>query len=194
MSRSKKLILLSCLAAAVASLFAAATFSALSSTTSNSGNTFASGTVVLGDNDASSSLYNVTGATPGVVTSRCIKVTYTGSLTSTVKLYTPTPVGANGQYVNLVITPGTQATSTFPDCTGFTPAAGGAIFNDTLQNFGVQHSDWASGIALNNQSASGTWATNDAVVYKIDVSLQNNNNAQNVSTGSHTFQWEAQNT
>lgn len=193
MTRTRKLVYLTCLLAAVASAFVAATFSALSSTTSNTGNTFAAGTVTLGDNDAGSALYNVTNAKPGVVTSRCIKVTYTGSLDAAVKLSTPTPVGAAGQYVDLTITPGTQASSTFPDCTGFTAAAGGAVFDDTLEAFGAAHTSWATGLALSNQSASATWATGDAVVYRIDVALQDDNGAQSTSTGPHTFQWDAQN-
>jgi hypothetical protein len=194
MTATKKITILLALTATVASLLVAVTFSAFSITTSNSGNTFASGTVTLADNDANSAMYNVTNAKPGVVTSSCIKLTYTGSLSSAVKLYTITPVGTAGQYVNLTITPGTQTTSTFPDCTGFNAATGGAVFTGTLQSFGATHTSFASGLNLNNQTGVATWSTNDAVVYKVDVSVQDNNNAQNVSTGSHSFTWEAQNT
>ena len=48
-------------------------------------------------------------------------MTYSGSLPSTVRLYTTTPVNAFGQYVTLSIDKGTMpGATTFPNCTGFT--------------------------------------------------------------------------
>src|SRR5436305_852270 len=92
-------------------------FGAFSATTSNAGNSFASGLVIIGDNDAGSSLYNVSTQRPGSSVTSCIKVTYTGTLGADVHLYTPETIGTIGPYVDLTITPGTQASSTFPDCT-----------------------------------------------------------------------------
>ena len=66
-------------------------------------------------------MYNITDAKPNDVVVRCIHVTYTGSLPSTVRLYTTTA----GQRVRAVRDPldrqGHHARrTTFPDCTGFT--------------------------------------------------------------------------
>ena len=41
------------------------------------------------DNDAGASAYTVSAARPGTNATSCIRVNYTGSLPSTVKLYTP---------------------------------------------------------------------------------------------------------
>ncbi len=167
-------------------------FSAFSSTTTNSGNTFAAGTVVLADNDLDAAMYQVTNQKPGVTTEKCIKVTYTGSLPATVRLYTTSTIAASGQYVNLVVTPGTQATSTFPDCTGFTPASGGAAFTGTLSGFGTTHGSYANGLVV-VPAGETNWENTDAVVYRFQVSVQDNDLAQGLSIAAHSYSWQAQN-
>jgi len=57
-------------------------FSAFSSTTANSGNSFASGTVVLADNDANAAMYQLTNQKPGVVTDRTALATPARSMSS----------------------------------------------------------------------------------------------------------------
>src|SRR3954453_13696118 len=110
-------------------------FAAFSDTTSNTGNQFSAGTVTLTNNSTSAMFNNVTGATPGgAATDRCIKVAYTGSLAATVKLYTTdSSSGALAQYTDVTVTPGSYSgpDPAFPDCTGFTPDAGGAIYTGT---------------------------------------------------------------
>ena len=170
------------------------TFSAFSATTQNEGNTFSAGTVAIGDNDAGGVMFNLSNQKPGVTTSKCIKVTYTGSLDSTVKMYTPSTPGAGAQYINLTITPGTQTTSTFPNCDSstFTPVSGAPTYSGTVQGFDNTHNAFSNGFASN--PLNGTkWVTNDALVYKIDMSVQDNNSAQSATSGSLQFTWEAQN-
>jgi hypothetical protein len=169
-------------------------FSAFTSTTANPGNSFAAGTVALGDNDAGAAFYSLSNQKPGSSTTKCIKVTYTGTLDADVKLYTTSSIGSLGQYVDLTITPGTQPTSTFPDCTSFTPDAGGAIFNNTLQNFATNHASYATGLS-DYPGSSTKWVTNDAVVYRFVLTLQSGtpDSAQGGSTGAHSFTWEARN-
>lgn len=193
MKTSKKVLATLVVVGLAGSIIASAVFSAFSATTTNPGNSFSAGTVAISDNDAGSAMYNVTNEVPGNVTTKCIKVTYTGSLNSAVKLYSASTLNAGAQYINLKITPGTQASPTFPNCTGFTPDAGGAIYDGTLQGFASAHSSWANGLAVNNQSASATWAQNDAVAYRFEVSLQNDPLAQGASSGLHDFTWESQN-
>jgi hypothetical protein len=195
---SKKVLMTLVVVGLAGSVIASAVFSAFSATTTNPGNTISAGTVAIGDNDAGDAMYELTNQTPGTVTSKCIKVTYTGSLNSAVKLYTGSTLDAGAQYIDLKITSGTQSTSTFPDCTGFTAdtnGASGVLFDDDLAAFGTAHSDWSNGLALNTAAAipSATWVTSDAVVYKIDVSVQDGDDAQGATSGLHDFTWEAQN-
>lgn len=174
------------------SLAAFGTYSAFSASTTNPGNTFASGTVSIADNDAGAALYTVSGAKPGTNVTSCIRVAYTGSLPSTVKLYTPEAIGPIGQYVDLIITPGTQATPSFPSCTGFTAAASGPAFSGTLAAWQTARSSYATGLATNPASQTA-WNQNDAVVYRVSVTLQDVNAAQGLASGTHSFVWEAQN-
>jgi hypothetical protein len=190
------------LSLAVLSLFGAiagfATFSAFSSTTSNSGNTFAAGTVYLSDNDAGSALYSVSNKKPGDTAQGCIKITYTGSLPATVKLYTSSTVGTLGSYIDMTVEKGTQSGSpAFPSCTGFTPDSGGTVFSGTLANFASTKTAFSNGVSAFPGSQT-QWNTNDTLVYRVTLTLQDNNAANGgsggpLSTGSHAFTWEAQN-
>src|SRR2546421_8304734 len=111
------------------------TFSAFSSTTSNSGNTFSAGTVVLSDNSSGSAMYNVSNAKPGDSSSACITVTYSGSLSANVKLYTTATIGSLGSHLTLTITQGTGTVSFGSSCTNFTPdTPGSQIYNATPSN------------------------------------------------------------
>lgn len=178
----------------LACIAGAGVFSAFSSQTDNPGNSVTAGTVVLADNDAGAATYKLTNAKPGDSQSSCIKVTYSGSLDAAVHIYTPSTIGPLGPSVNLKIEPGTQTGSpTYPSCSGFTPDAGGALFDGTLANF-AEHSSYASGVA-DFPGSSTKWATNDSVVYRVTATLAANapDSAQGQSTGEHILRWEAQN-
>jgi hypothetical protein len=194
MKTTTKVLLTALCVGALGSLAAMGVFGAFSSTTTNAGNTITAGTVAIADNDAGAAMYSLTAAKPGESVSKCIKVTYTGSLDADVHIYTTSTIGSLGQYVDLTITPGTQATSTFPSCTGFTPDSGGALYTGTLQSFGTTRNTYANGVV--DYPGSGTkWATNEAVVYQVTATLQSSapDAAQGLTTGAHTFTWEARN-
>ena len=191
MSKLRRTLISVLAVGAAASVAVVGAFSAFSATTANTGNSISTGTVALEDNDAGSVLYNVTNTKPGDTVERCIRVTYTGSLGASVKLYMPDAVGALGQYLDLMIIPGTQATPSFPNCGGFVPS-GAAIYTGTLQGFSTAHPDWANGLPTVPASAS-SWMTNDAVVYRIVATVQDNQNAAGRSTSPHSFVWEARN-
>lgn len=197
MLASRKVFLSLALAGAIASVGAFATFSAFSSTTTNSGNSFDAGTVYLSDNDAGSALYNLTGQVPGVPASGCIKLTYTGSLPATVKLYTTSSVGLLAQYLDMAVEKGTLSGSpAFPSCTGFTPDPGGTVYGGTLANFALTQTSFATGVSAFPGSQT-QWNQNDSLVYRVTLTLQNNaaanGGASPLSTGTHAFTWEAQN-
>jgi len=176
-------------AAVVAVAGTLATFGAFSSTTTNPGNSFAAGTVTIGDNDGGSALYNLSNQKPGVQTDKCVKVTYTGSLDSTVKLYA-SAVTAGGAFVDLAITSGTGTNAA---CSDFVAdATGSSVYTGTLKNFADTYTSFATGLA-DNPLATTKWQLNDAVTYRFRVSVQDNNSAQGATTGTHSFTWEAQN-
>src|SRR5215218_3899093 len=116
--RSRKILLSLLLIGAASALAGFGTFSAFTSTTTNSGNSFAAGTVFVDDNDAGAAMYSVSNQKPGVATQRCIKVTYSGTMAADVKLYTTSTVGSVGDYIDLTIEKGSGNPS-FPNCTGF---------------------------------------------------------------------------
>ena len=193
MSRGRKTLLSLLLVGALGAVAGIGTFSAFSATTVNAGNTFDAGTVVLTDNDANTAMYNITDAKPNDVVVRCIRVTYSGTLPSTVRLYTTTPVNPFGQYVTLSIDKGTMpGATTFPNCTGFTPDAVPNIFTGTLSSFGTGRTNFATGVPA-NPGAAVQWVNNDTVVYRFTLTMQDNALAVGGSSGVHSFTWEAQN-
>ena len=165
-------------------------YSAFTSTTTNSGNSFASGTVSIVDNDSGAAMYSVSNQKPGDSVTQCIRVDYTGSLPADVKLYTPSSVGSLGQYVDVQVRPG-SGNPAFPGCTGFTADAAD-IYNDTLANFPTSY---ASGILDTGPGSATSWVSSDAVVYRFTVTLRSSapDAAQGLTTGSHAFTWEARN-
>lgn len=166
-------------------------FSAFSSTTSNPGNSFAAGSVTIGDNDSDSALYNVSGQKPGQSTTKCIKVTYSGSLDADVKLYA-SAVAAVGQYIDLAITSGTGNNT---NCSDFSAdASGSGVYSGTLKNFADTYAAWGSGL-VDNPLAQTKWSQNNSVTYRFVVTLQSStpDSQQGLSTGSHSITWEARN-
>ncbi len=192
--RTKLLLTVLCVGA-LGSLAAMGVFGAFSATTTNAGNTITAGTVTIGDNSSGAAMYSLTAAKPGDSVSKCIKVTYTGSLNADVHLYTPSAIGSLGQYVDLTITPGTQVTPTFPNCTGFVADSGGALYTGTLAAFGTAKNSYANGVVDNPGTAATKWVANDSVVYQITATLQSAapDAAQGLTTNAHTFTWEARN-
>lgn len=195
MKTTTKVLLTALCVGALGSLAALGVFGAFSSTTTNAGNTITAGTVAIADNDAGAAMYSITNAKPGESVSKCIKVTYTGSLDADVHIYTTSAIGSLGQYVDLTITPGTQSSSTFPSCTGFVADSGGAVYTGTLQNFGSAKGSYATGVVDYPGTVATKWVTNDSVVYQVTATLQSSapDAAQGLTTGAHTFTWEARN-
>jgi hypothetical protein len=172
-----------------------ATFSAFSSTTSNPGNEFAAGSVTLTGNNTASAFYNVSGAKPGdSSTAKCMKVTYSGSLASTVKLYRSTFTGGSGldKYLTLTITRGPGGSAT--DCSDFPSSGTSVIYSGTLEKLGVSFADVAA-VSLTNQAGAAAWGSADAVNYKVQASLPSGveSAANGLATGTHAITWEAQN-
>ena len=194
MNRRMKIALSTLVVGVLGSFAALGVYGLFSATTQNAGNEIGSGTVELSDNDAGAALYNATGMRPGESISRCIKATYTGSLPALVRLYSPSSPGPLAQYIELTVTQGTQPSSAFPNCTGFSADGTGVIFTGTLQGFEQARNSYATGIATAPAGKSG-WSTGEAVVYRIQATLQASapDSSQGTSSGVHSFVWEARN-
>jgi len=195
MSNRTKILRTLAVLGVLACIAGAGVFSAFSSQTDNPGNVVTAGSVTLTDNDAGSALYTLTAAKPGDSQTSCIKVTYTGSLDANVRIYTPSTIGELGPNVNLKIEPGAQASPAFPSCTGFTPDAGGTLFEGTLASFAATKDSYANGVVDFPGAAGTKWVTNDAVVYRVTATLSASapDSAQGKTTGTHILRWEAQN-
>ena len=191
MPRTKSLLRSLLVIGAAGAVAGFGTFSAFSSSTENPGNKIETGTVALSDNDAGAALYDVTGAKAGDTVDRCITVTYSGDLDADVKLYLPDAVGALAEYVDMVVTPGNDASPSFGDCAGWT-ADGAAIFTGTLETFRSTHNSWANGL-VDNPGNDAQWDVGDTVTYRVQLTLQDDNDAQGKVTGTHRLMWEARN-
>lgn len=190
MSRTRKILKTLLVVGVVGTVAGVGSFSAFTSQAGNDDNIVSADTVVLADNDGGTApLYEIAGAKPGSTQTSCINVSYTGSLDATVKLYTPSTIGALGPDVDLKIESGTQATPSYPSCTGF--VADTTHFDAALATF---PGSYASGIS-DFPGATIKWVNGDSVVYRVTATLSSGagDAAQGASTGLHTLRWEAQN-
>src|SRR4051794_9534286 len=78
-------------------------YSAFSATTASPTNNWTAGSVALADDDSNSAMFNAGNLKPGSTGSKCIVVTSSGSLASTVKLYgtSHTTTKSLSDYLNL---------------------------------------------------------------------------------------------
>lgn len=195
MTRRTQLAAASCAVLVAAIVGAQSVYAAFSRTTSSAANSFSAGTVALGDNDGGSALLTLTSVTPGASDTGCIKVTYTGTLNATVRLYA-TVSGGLAPYLNLTVTRGTDSSPSFDSCAGFTAdgtdylgSGAGVVYSGTLGGYPTS----AAAAFLDPKTAApATWSTNTAHSYKFVVTLANDNAAQGLSATAD-FQWEARN-
>jgi hypothetical protein len=178
--------------AVVGSLAALGVFAAFSGQTENPGNTVTAGTVEISDNDGDTALYSMANAAPGETTTRCIQVTYSGSLPADVSLYTVDTIDTLGAEVTLDIEAGTQEPFA-ADCTGFAAdATTGDLYDGTLADFAT-HDSYATGLSDYPGDSATEWTTSDAVVYRVTATLDADATLEGATTGTHAFTWEARN-
>lgn len=161
-----------------------ATNAAFSAQTDSAGNSFAAGTVALTDNDGGSALFTVTDMVPGDTETRCIEVTYSGSVDSEVHVFGAASGTGLDAYLDLTIERGDGTCDVFGNAT---PVWTGT--NGDLGSFVGAATDFATGVDAWQPTGGGP---DDMVPYRITVTLQDDNNAQGLAT-SITFTWEAQN-
>lgn len=186
----KKILLTLVVLGAVGSVAGFGAYSAFTATTTNTGNTITAGTVAIGQHAGAATLYSLTNQAPLASTAKCIRVTYTGSLAASVKLYVSAGI-TNGTAFNLQVERGSGITT--PDstmnCTGFT-ASSTAYATAVIGSFGTTYA-----LGVDGKAAAAAWATNDAVDYRFTISVVDDATANArttaISTAAHTFTWEA---
>ncbi|MEX1008172.1 MAG: TasA family protein [Acidimicrobiia bacterium] len=172
--------------AVVGGLVIVSSQAAFNASTTNGPNSWSAGSVALADDDSASVMFNVSNMTPGDTATKCINVTYTGSLTADVKLYGSIAGTGLATYLNTTVDIGTGTTGgATASCTGFSLSSN--LFNSTLASFGTSYTDFSTGLG---GFAGATNPTTKS--YRFTVTLQDNNSAQS-KTATATFTWEAQN-
>jgi hypothetical protein len=171
------------------------TSAAFTATTSNPGNQIEAGTVAIGDSDAGTGvLYNALNQKPGSgngPTARCIRVSYSGSLASAVKLYRNAV--SNGTAFRLKVERGGNsltAPAANMNCTGFNPTS--TPFDNTLDQFPATYAAGIDGKAGATPWSSGDTEDYRFTIYTVDDATPNAHTSA-LDSGSHSFTWEAQN-
>jgi hypothetical protein len=201
MSKRQKIFGTSAVVAAVAAIGGFGAFSAFTATTQNDNNTIQSGSVAITDTDSvggtAGVLYSSTNQKPGQANAqaaRCIRVSYSGSLPASVRLYRGSVT--NGTEFQLLVERGsglTAANNTM-SCAGFTPAATNpTAYNGTLASFPASY----AASTVHGKDAGAAWSSGDSVDYRFTVypidDATANNHVNQFSTGVHSIFWEAQN-
>jgi hypothetical protein len=189
--RTRKLLLSLLVVGAIGAVAGWGAYSAFTATTTNSGNTITAGTVAIDQHAGATTLYSSSGMGPGSSIVRCVRVSYTGSLASSVKLYASAGV-TNGTAFNLQVERGSGLSS--PDntmnCTGFSSSS--TAYNGALDGLGTTYAGGVDG-----KAGGGAWAQNDAVDYRFTISVVDdstpNAHTSALGSGAHSFTWEARN-
>jgi hypothetical protein len=180
--------------AAGAFLAGTATWSNYNAKASNPANSISAGTVQLSSGSFTAPVLSLSAARPGAVSTGCIQITNSGTLSVQMRLYgTSSGTGLN-EYLKLVITRGSfSATPPAGSCTGFTADStnyiaqgAGVIYSGTLAALPSS----ASAALLDPTSSSpATWAPQSTHGYELQVTLLSNASAQGL-TGKETFTFE----
>ena len=193
--RARKILLTLAVVGGVGVAAGVGSYSAFTATTTNAGNTFASGSVAINDNDGNGAMLALTNAKPGDSDTSCIRVQYTGSLASTVRLYASLS-GTLPQYLTLTVTRGTDPTPLFDDCIGFVAdatdyigAGAGVVYSGDLSAFPTTY---AAGLVDPTSGAPESWTNGEEHFYRFAVTLQDNDAAKS-QNGTAAFTWEARN-
>lgn len=194
-NRARSVLLTALVLGILGTVAGVGSYSAFTATTTNTGNSFAAGSVAISDNDLNGFMLALTNAKPTDADTSCIRVTYTGSLSSSVRLYS-TQTGTLGQYLTLTVTRGTDSAPSFDSCATFTADAtnyiaqgAGVIYSGNLSAFPATY---AAGLVDPLAGTPESWATNETHSYRFVVTQQDNNAAQGL-TGTAGFTWEARN-
>jgi len=162
-------------------------YSAFSATTASPTNNWSAGTVALSDDDSNTALLSANNLKPGAAGTKCIAVTSSGSLASTVKLYGTAYDTSNNlaASINLKIEEGTGATNA--SCAGF--AGGTTLYDGAMSTFGTTKTSFANGVS-SWAPAAGTATKSYRITYSLSSSTPDSAQGGTAALG---FTWESQN-
>ena len=170
---------------------ATTSYSAFKSTTSNPTDSWASGSVALSDDDANTAMFTAANLKPGSTGTKCIAVTSSGTLPSTVRLYgtSATTTNSFSSYLNISITQGTGGG--FGSCTGFTALGTGAnVYTGTLAGFATASTNFSNGAGSWAPTGTGSEVRVFQFTYTVDAATPDTAQGSSAALG---FTWEAQN-
>jgi len=169
-----------------------ASYSAYSATTVNPTNNWASGTVALTDDYPNTAQLTAGNQKPGSTNTACIKVTSSGSLASTVKLYATNPTSTKNLAANISLTITQGTGGSFGSCTGFAPLPSGAdLYSGSLEQFGTTYTGFGNGLG-GDWALTGAAAESRTYQFVYTVSPQAPDTTQGATAGLG-LTWEAQN-
>jgi hypothetical protein len=157
------------------------TEAAFTATTFTGSNTWGTGSVTLTDDDLGGVAFTATGLVPGSTDTKCIVVTYGGSVATTgVKLYATAYSDTGGLAANITLTVTEGSGGSYSGCAA---PVGTQIYSGSLAAFGAK-ADFANGV--------GSWAPTAAaqtMVYRITYTV--GASAPQSASCAVTFTWEA---
>ncbi|MEV7361423.1 hypothetical protein [Streptomyces sp. NPDC091299] len=156
-----------------------------SGTTSNSGNTWESGSLGLANN-SKVPMFRVDNMRPGDTGSNCIRIESNADFPTALKLYSSSPNWPSNyqSFIDLKIEVGG---GTFGNCKGFTPQR--TAFNGTLDQFVALYTDFRNGVGPWTLPGKPPNSLSFRFAWKFSRSAPNS--AQSVVTNEVTFTWEA---
>jgi hypothetical protein len=162
-------------------------YSAFSATAASPTNNWTAGSVALSDDDSNTALFTASNLKPGSTGAKCLVVTSSGSLASTVKLYgtSYSTTKSLADSINLKVEEGSGGS--FSNCTGF--SASSTVYDGTASSFGTTKTDFASGVG-SWAPAGGTATKTYKVTYTVSASTPDSAQGGTTALG---FTWEAQN-
>lgn len=163
------------------------TTAAFTASTNNGTNSWTAGSIALADDDSAVAMFAPTNLKPGDTGTKCINVTFTGTLTSAIKLYASASTDPDtvAQYIDLTVEEGSGGT--FGSCASF--VSGSTLFSGTLATFVSTKGSYANGVSSWAPSANGSKSYR--FVYTLNASTPDTKQGK---TTTATFTWEARTT
>lgn len=174
--------LAACLLGALLVAALGGSLAAFSATTANPGNSLDAGTVILTDDDVGAAMVTAPGLKPGTSGSRCLVLSYGGSLAATIRLYASAVSGSLAPYLRMELEAGTGGTN--GSCTGFAPQQ--RFFDDTITQLGTSTISWSTGVGNWGPSGPGQSRT-VRLTWTLDANAPNGTQG---GSGSVNLTWE----
>ena len=166
-----------------------ASYSAYSATTVNPTNNWATGTVALADDDTNTAAFTAANLKPGSTGTKCIAVTSSGSLASTVKLYATNPATTKNLAANINLTISQGTGGSFGSCTGYTKL-GADLYTGTLDQLGKSATGFTNGLGDWAPSGKNDETRTYQLTYTVKTDAPDTTQGGTAALG---LTWEAQN-